>query len=225
MKSLKLHILTLIALILVSSTYGKEPTRFASQIEEILQRNQQHDASQLQVIFTGSSSIRRWKDVSQRFPQYNTRNHGFGGSQFSDLLHYYDELIKQHAPDIIFIYEGDNDIAAGKTPALVMEQAIELVDKIKRDLPQAHVILISPKPCLANWDKRESYKDLNTQLKKLCQERDNLDFADVWEAMVDEQGIVFQDIFIADGDHMNAKGYDIWYEVISNCFEKMNRES
>jgi lysophospholipase L1-like esterase len=32
--------------------------------------------------------------------------------------------------------------------------------------------------------------------------------------MLDEDGIVMQDIFLEDGLHMNKKGYDIWAKAI-----------
>jgi len=37
--------------------------------------------------------------------------------------------------------------------------------------------------------------------------------------MLDENGDVFEDIFIDDGLHMNKKGYDLWAKVISEFLE------
>lgn len=194
---------------------ARDPHRFDAKVEQLLTKEFREDSSLPRVVFTGSSSIVRWQDLETQFPQHDVKNLGFGGSQFSDLIHFYDELIKDQRPDLLFIYEGDNDIASDKTPEAVFEQAKGLIARIRSDLPQTRIVLIAPKPCLANWAKRDNYRKLNALLADLCESQDNLEFADVWSAMVDDEGTVFQDIFVADGDHMNGKGYAIWTKVIS----------
>ena len=60
---------------------------FADEVQEIVQRNDSlWDASQATIVFTGSSSIRLWEDLQQRFPKHQVLNTGFGGSQAADLL-------------------------------------------------------------------------------------------------------------------------------------------
>ena len=68
------------------------------------------------IVFTGSSSIRMWKDLQERFPDQQVLNTGFGGSQASDLLYFLDDLVLKYKPKTVFIYEGDNDISAKKDP-------------------------------------------------------------------------------------------------------------
>ena len=43
--------------------------------------------------------------------EYDVLNRGFGGSIFSDLNFYMEELVLKHNPDMVVIYEGDNDVA------------------------------------------------------------------------------------------------------------------
>jgi lysophospholipase L1-like esterase len=193
---------------------AQEPSRFKEQVELLASRECNFSADKQRVVFTGSSSIVRWKSVQSDFPAYHIINHGFGGSQFSDLLHFYDELVLKPKPDILLIYEGDNDVAQGKDVELIFKQAKELHMKIQQDLPKTKVVFISPKPSIAKWGKKDDYIKLNNKLKEYCGQTDMLEFADVWTKMVDENGVVFQDIFVEDGDHMNAKGYTIWVEVV-----------
>ena len=40
------------------------------------------------ILFTGSSSIRMWKNLQESFPGYNVLNRGFGGSTLADLDRY-----------------------------------------------------------------------------------------------------------------------------------------
>jgi lysophospholipase L1-like esterase len=146
-----------------------------------------------------------WKDVPSYFPEYNTINNGFGGSHFSDLLYFYDELITKHSPDILFIYEGDNDIASDKKPRKVFKEAKELVSKIQQDLPDNKIVLISSKPSVARWHLSKNYQELNKKVERLCKRKNNLEFADVWSAMLDENGQVYPDAFLNDNLHMNKK--------------------
>ena len=61
-----------------------------------------------------------WNDLQERFPKAQILNTGFGGSQSSDLEHFLDELILDYNPAQVFIYEGDNDINAKKSPRAII---------------------------------------------------------------------------------------------------------
>lgn len=209
--------LLIIVTLLLGSYISKpqDPNRFKEQVDELYNKEYNFTPNKKLAVFTGSSSIRMWKDVAGRFSKYNVINNGFGGSQFSDLIFYYDKLILKQKPDILFIYEGDNDIADNKKPSGISKEAKFLVNKIQTDLPETHVVLISPKPSIAREALKKKYIKLNKKLYRFSKKAD-IGFADVWSAMLDENGKVFQDIFIEDGLHMNKKGYDLWEKVISN---------
>lgn len=208
------HLILITFLFGILCSNAQDPTRFNKQVEQLLAKEHSFDSNKKLIVFTGSSSIVRWKTVQADFLDYNVINYGFGGSVFSDLIYFYDDLILKQKPDVLFIYEGDNDVARDKKVSTIYKEAKVLHAKIQKDLPNTKVVFISPKPCIANWSKKENYILLNKKLEKYCRKQDNLEFADVWSAMVDENGVVFQDIFVADGDHMNAKGYAIWIDVI-----------
>ena len=210
-------LLFLFAGIIISN--AQDPSRFKEQVDELLNTEYNFSPGKQLVVFTGSSSIRMWEDVQDYFPAYNIINNGFGGSHFSDLLYYYNQLILKPKPEILFIYEGDNDIAGNKNPVKIKRQAKKLYKKIRQDLPATEIIFISPKPSIARENLKKEYEKLNKRLKKYCARKENLEFADVWFPMLDENGNVFQDLFIEDGLHMNKKGYDLWAKVISQHLE------
>ena len=64
-----------------------------------------------QIVFAGSSSFTKWKDVAMYFPGYPIINRGFGGATLVDLIYYVDEAIIKYQPKKVFIYCGENDIA------------------------------------------------------------------------------------------------------------------
>ena len=137
-------------------TNAQDPNRFKDQVDELVGKEYDFNTDKKLVVFTGSSSIRMWNDVQFYFPEYNVINNGFGGSHFSDLLHFYNEMIVKPAPEILFIYEGDNDLASNKKPKKILKEAKELAGKIQQDLPETRVIFISPKPSISRIKLKNS---------------------------------------------------------------------
>jgi len=214
--------LLLVSAILLGTLLSKsqDPNRFKDQIDRLFNMEYNFNPNKKLVVFTGSSSVAMWKDIQDYYPEYNVVNNGFGGSHFSDLIHFYDELILRQTADVLFIYEGDNDIAGNKKPNKIYKEARSLIKRIKNDLPQTRVVIISPKPSIAREHLKKEYIKLNKKLKKYCKKQDNVAFADVWSIMMDENGNVYKDIFIEDGLHMNKKGYDLWDKVISEFLKQ-----
>jgi lysophospholipase L1-like esterase len=198
----------------ILSSNAQDPNRFKEQVDELFNADYIFSPDKKLVVFTGSSSVRMWKDVPERFPEFNVINNGFGGSQFSDLLYFYNELITKQTPDYLFIYEGDNDVADEKKTSRIYKDAKTLVKKLQRDLPLTKVVFISPKPSIKRWHLKKEYGKINKKLEKLCKKTENFEYADVWGAMLDENGMVYSDIFLEDDLHMNSKGYDLWEKTI-----------
>lgn len=187
---------------------------FQEEVDKITKRNDSlWDSSRETIVFTGSSSIRFWKDVQERFPKEQILNSGFGGSQTSDLLYHLENLVLRYNPKKVFIYEGDNDIFAKKRPKQVIETTKTIVQRIKKENPNTSIILISAKPSIARWRLRGKYKRLNRRLKKLTLTDINLSYANVWDIMLNGRK-VREDIFIEDDLHMNEIGYELWYQEI-----------
>lgn len=207
-------------LLLASFANGQDPTRFADEITAIQKKyDSLLDTTKETILFTGSSSVRIWHDLQKRFPEHQIVNSGFGGSQASDLLTYADELILQYKPKKVFIYEGDNDISAGKDAKTILSDILQIISKIRAQNSAVKVVLIAAKPSIARWNLKRNYKRLNRKFKQLSRKDADVLFADVWKPML-EKGKVKQDIFIEDGLHMNAKGYTIWYEALREFVEE-----
>lgn len=176
------------------------------------------DVSRPTIVFTGSSSVRLWKDLQERFPHHQVLNTGFGGSQFSDLALYLDNLILDYSPTKVFIYEGDNDISAKKRLKDILNTSEKIIQTLQERRPDMEIVLISAKPSISRWKLRGKYRRLNRKLARLASKTERVEFVDVWYPMLEKRKLK-QDIFIEDGLHMNSKGYDIWYDVIKNYLE------
>ena len=206
--------LTYLFLSLAFLGYGQKTPAFQNEVKAIQKKYESlWDSSKETIVFTGSSSIRMWKNLESMFPNHQIINSGFGGSQSSDLFRYYNELILQYNPKKVFIYEGDNDIASKKRTKDIIDTTREIINKIRERNNATQVVIIAAKPSLARWKLKRKYMKLNRAFEKLCEEDTGLQFANVWDVMMDGKQ-VRKDIFISDGLHMNSKGYDLWFSVI-----------
>jgi len=195
---------------------GQDAIPFKKEVAEIVKRNDSlWDTSKETIVFTGSSSIRFWDDLQERFPEEQVLNAGFGGSQASDLLFHLNDLVVRYRPKKVFIYEGDNDIFHKKRPKAILETFQDIVAQLRMDNPEQKIVLIAVKPSISRWSLRGKYKRLNKMMAKYALENTLVDFVDVWNPMLNKRKLK-KDIFIEDGLHMNEKGYDIWYNTLKD---------
>lgn len=167
------------------------------------------------VVFTGSSSVRMWKNLQEQFPDAAIINSAFGGSTADQLLMHLDKTVLRFEPAKVFIYEGDNDINAGREISDIMENLDELVTKIHSKYPNAIVNLIAAKPSPSRWDKKASYLALNDLIRQYATTHDKVHIVNVWDIMLDDTDKPRADIFIEDNLHMNEKGYELWKEIFT----------
>ena len=215
MKTLLKFLLIPLVLFLISfENEAQDPLRFADEIEKLKSLDYNYSENEEVILFAGSSSIRKWDNLSEYFPDKNLIKMGFGGSQMSDLIYYSEDLIFNHTPDKIFVYEGDNDLADGKSNDEILADFNKMVKMIESRLGSIDIVFISPKPSIARWNLAESYISFNQELKAYTQTKSNLYFADVWLPLLNDQGKPRKDLFIEDDLHINEKGYQIWKNVL-----------
>lgn len=217
MKNLNsIAILTFCTFLLSTASFAQTENVFTNEVKDItVKYDSIWDSSKETIVFTGSSSVRLWRKLEQEFPNHQIINSGFGGSQASDLLLFMDELILSYNPKKVFIYEGDNDLWADKSPADVLDTTAEIIRRIKSKNPATEVILIAAKPSISRWKIRGKYKRLNRKMERFTKNDSQLYYVDVWKPMLNKRKLK-TDIFIEDGLHMNQKGYDIWYEAMKD---------
>ena len=166
-----------------------------------------------QIVFVGASMIVRW-DLKKAFPDLNTINRGFGGSEMIDALHYVDRIVIPYKPRIVVVYEGDNDTALGTTPEQVAKNFELLADKIHAALPNTKVIDISVKPSFARWAIVDKQRATNALLQADCAKHDYLTFLDVSRLTLGADGKPRRELYDPDGLHFSEEGYKLWNAAI-----------
>ncbi|EAR14951.1 MULTISPECIES: SGNH/GDSL hydrolase family protein [Robiginitalea] len=203
--------------------FAQDPGRFEQEVASITARNDSlWNPYRATYLFTGSSSVRMWESLDRDFPDRQVINTGFGGSQASDLLFYLDPLILNYRPMVVSIYEGDNDLAEGKSPGRAFRDIAEILSRIRSRYPGMPVVLISAKPSISRWKLRGKYERFNRKLSRLAEADPLTRYADVWTPMLQADGSLNETLFIEDGLHMNAEGYRIWKSVLGPLIGQSN---
>lgn len=171
--------------------------------------------SQRPIVFTGSSSIRYWDNLSNYFPNKPVLQRGFGGSQLSDVLRYADRTIVQYEPKQIVLYAGENDIATGKqTGQQTYERLVALFEYVRRKVPDATFTFISIKPSPSRRQYFAQNDIANRLIKQYLGNQRNTQFVDIRSAMLTKAGQPVPELFKSDSLHMLPEGYQRWAKVL-----------
>ncbi len=171
------------------------------------------------ILFLGSSSIRIWTGVADAFPDYAVLNRGFGGSQASDVLHFFDRLVPPYRPPLVVFYEGDNDLAGGKPVDTVFSDWTNFVARVESALPETHIMFLSVKPSPSRAQLLGAMRELNERVRDHCATSPKLRYTDVFTPMLNASGQPRPELFGSDNLHMNATGYALWQSVIGPALD------
>jgi lysophospholipase L1-like esterase len=120
-----------------------------------------------------------------------------------------------YRPKLIVVFEGDNDIASGKSPEQVFSDYKIFVAIIHKALPKTRVIFISVKPSPSRqqfWDKARQF---NALVKADTEKDKRLAYVNVWDAMLTPDGKSRDELFLEDRLHMKPEGYAIWRDLLT----------
>lgn len=193
--------------------HSQESARFENEIRQFEQADRKAAPRSGGILFVGSSSIRLW-DLPQSFPHYPVLNRGFGGSEMSDLVRYMDRIVVPYRPRLVVIYEGDNDVASGKTPKDVFADFKKFSDKMADKLPVTQIVVLSIKPSPSRWDLYPQMEETNELIRRYCEQRARCHFVDVGSTLLGPDGRPDDRFFQKDGLHLNEQGYQQWAKVV-----------
>jgi lysophospholipase L1-like esterase len=171
------------------------------------------------VFFAGSSSIVQW-DLQKWFPDAGYVNVGFGGSVVADSTHFAPRIITPHRPTAVVLYAGDNDIAQGRKPEQVATDFRALVAAVRKGNPSCRVLYIPVKPSVARWKLFGVQKQANALVRGFCEREKGLVYVDIVRAMLRDDGTPDPELFVKDGLHLSAKGYEIWTAAVKAALAK-----
>ncbi len=187
--------------------------RYEKNMESFAELDRQQPPKPGGILFVGSSTIRIW-NLEESFPGLNALNRGFGGSQYSEAVYYFDRVILPYHPATMVIYDGDNDVAHGKSPEWVFADFEALMRRIRFSLPETRVIVLSIKPCPARWPLWDKMQQVNTMIKEYVQKHERMFFVDSTAQILGPDGKPRADLFQKDGLHLNEQGYAVFSALV-----------
>ena len=207
------------AALLQGCVHGTPPeSRWAGDIAKFEAQDETAPPPKGATLFVGSSTTRRW-DLAAYFPDRVVINRGFGGSQTSDVIEFIHPLVIKHAPKTVVIYEGDNDMNAGKSAWRVYRDVKRVRSMIHAALPECHVYFLPIKPSLKRWALWPEMNAANQRIRRLTERTERFTYVDVATPMLGEDGRPRPELFVEDGLHLSDAGYALWASVLKPALD------
>jgi lysophospholipase L1-like esterase len=189
--------------------------RFANEIDAFDAADRAAPPAPGGIVFVGSSTIRLWSTLAQDFASLPVINRGFGGSTFPEALHYLQRTVVRYHPRTVVVYEGDNDLASGRTPQQVADDYRAFVRGVRDSLPNARIIFLAIKPSPSRWALESQRQEANRLVRAIVAADANQTFVDVGAPMLDANGRPRAALYRADSLHMTPAGYAIWRSTVA----------
>ncbi|HHG83456.1 MAG TPA: hypothetical protein ENJ82_01805 [Bacteroidetes bacterium] len=174
------------------------------------------------IVFTGSSSIRKWETLVEDMAPLPVINRGFGGSIIRQVSFYANRFLIPLAPQLIVFYCGENDICndlSSHTDPLRNFKDFTAI--IRYYLPQTHILYLSMKPSPLRWQYWEKFSKGNELIRAYTETDEKLRYLDVGEIMIGEDGRPKTHIWVSDSLHMNEAGYADWTNIVRPVVRSM----
>lgn len=195
--------------------------RWDRELAEFTRADQVNPPPPSPVLFVGSSSIRLWSDLAAVFPDRPLLNRGFGGSHFSDLNEHFDRLVAKYRPSVILVYEGDNDLAGGKSVERVVADFEAFRAKVRNAVPGARCAYLAIKPSPSRTAHFEDQREANRRIQELVRNDPQWTVLDTFSAVLGSDQRPDPACFLKDQLHLNAEGYRRWKGVVGPWLEKV----
>jgi len=200
----------ILVLLLLASSSVMGQNAFENEIRNYEKQDSIALPKKGQILFIGSSSFRIWKTFSTDLAGISAINRGFGGSTMTDALYYFDRMVVKYASSTVVVYEGDNDLAKGKSPEELAKEYEDFSNRLKKALPKTKLVYLAVRPSLSRIAIVDKQKQFNGWLEKYCKSQKGRFFLDMHSPFYLPDGTLMPDIFVADRLHLNEKGYQIF---------------
>ncbi|RYZ91959.1 MAG: hypothetical protein EOP47_30810 [Sphingobacteriaceae bacterium] len=190
---------------------------FAGEIREFQHQDSLNFPKPGGILFIGSSSIRYWADLEQRFAGKPVIKRGLGGSKLMQWAQYFiPYMVIPYQPKKIFIYAGENDFLEGRTAVQVTDDFKKVWETIHEKLPDTKIYYMAIKGSPSRLKYINEMYLCNKLVKAYIDTRPNTKYLDVSSVLL-KKDTMFPDssLFKPDYLHLNSKGYDKWQKVLN----------
>lgn len=190
--------------------------RWAKEMASFAIRDKLEQHPDDSILFVGSSSIRLWKNIANDMQPYHAIQRGFGGSKWSDVAVFADQIIKPHTFRAVVFFVG-NDIA-GKKDDKTAEEVAGLFDyvtkKVRAHNPKAPIFYIAVTPSSSRHKVWPKTRAANLAVRDYCKKTDSVYFIGTESIYLNADGTPRDELFLKDKLHLNRDGYIRWAAAI-----------
>lgn len=168
------------------------------------------------IVFAGSSSIRRWEELTLDFSDYNVLQRGLGGATFATYQPHVQNAIIANSPRAVVLWLGTNDIAGGLPGSGVVSAFNTFAGTIHASLPNTEIFYLGIMPTPGRAGNRAQEDAANAGIAAVAAGDSRIHYIDlpaVFDGLGAYAGANFNNKFV-DSIHLNRDGYNVWESVI-----------
>lgn len=179
------------------------------------------------IVFFGDS-LTEFCDLEAYYPFKNIYNCGIAGASIEELTWIADEAVIKYQPSLVVLMAGINDMGntVMSSPRNIARDMDLLVRLITRNLPETQVLLLSPIPCLSEYQDYHHVAGIRcnafvSQVNDLYQEiikDSHVTLLNPFPLFM-ENGEERKDYY-QDGLHLNDLGYQLLTNFVESHIEK-----
>jgi lysophospholipase L1-like esterase len=197
-----------------AASTAPNPARFEQTVQSFEAADKATPPPKNAILLVGDSQFYRWATLAEDLPGYTVINRGVDSFQFSDILQYFDRIVRPYEPRFIVLHVGGNDLTQGKTSEQIIGAFKTFVERVRARHPNVPIAFTSITPSPGRWAQAETRKSVNAAIKAYVATQKNLHFIDLWDAMLTPDGQPREDIWVADRIHPNQAGYQIRVKIM-----------
>ena len=170
------------------------------------------EENQGKVILTGHSFIEFWENSTSDLSPIPSVNMGMGGARVEHIADKIDTMLVPYAPKAVVISIGGNDLAAGQATDSVIAEVQAYLTEVTEKLPNTPIIYLGNGIGPVQESNEAAITARLTcieEMKAWCATQENVYFFDCLPVAHFSD----KEIWLSDGMHMNATGYDKLTEI------------
>ena len=176
------------------------------------------------LLFLGSSSIRRWNNITKQMAPYKVVKRGYGGAHFYDLIHFTDRLVSPHQKARALICFVANDIS-GKDSDLSPGEVFRLFKYFTRQVHRLHpglpIYFIEITPTPSRWKFWDQISKINAKVQQYAASHSMINFISTQKKFLGPNGRPLSYLYVSDSLHLSDKAYHLWSEIIKDKLIKV----
>lgn len=170
--------------------------------------------TEVDVAFIGDSLTDGY-DLAAYYPGMSVINRGIGGDTTHGVYDRLEVSVIEPAPKVIVMMIGTNNLGD------MFTDYEDIILKIKKSLPDTHLVLLSIPPSSDNYAERNGQIAINNVKIKSLAEKHDCTYVDVFTPLLDFESDQLRAEYTTDGIHFTPLGYSVITAEVKPVLEEI----